>query len=183
MRDSQCNFGLAHKPNGSPVILVSLRQCPAAHRRRCGILEAIGKGKSSASTSVAKLLTAISLAFKLANLCLRTGLQCFGRFLPWQTAMQDREQDSATSQPWGQQLPTLAPRDDPTSSPRRRPSPSSSGRRPRLSHRSRAGCWTCRGRKVSLQSSYTSCNHADRHPGEMRREAPSLWSMRLLVCQ
>jgi hypothetical protein len=93
------------------------------------------------------------LASLLADLCLRPWreeislpLFDFGNF-----SMQDREDSSSQSQRRSQ-LPPLAPRNlNSTSKDRERSSGSGSGRPPRLSHRSRAGCWTCRARKV-LQS-------------------------------
>lgn len=66
--------------------------------------------------------------------------------------MQDSRQEggSGSSKQKRNHLPTLAPRDAKPAPTRERAPQSSSttGRTPRLSHRSRAGCWTCRGRKV-----------------------------------
>nr|POE48409.1 hypothetical protein CFP56_71039 [Quercus suber] len=56
--------------------------------------------------------------------------------------------DSPASQQQKLVLPPLAPRKSKGESKLEHTAQSTSGRPPRLTHRSRAGCWTCRGRKV-----------------------------------
>ncbi|KAF2206431.1 hypothetical protein CERZMDRAFT_89316 [Cercospora zeae-maydis SCOH1-5] len=67
------------------------------------------------------------------------------------------------------QLPPGAPIDGLSSSKDRRasassssPSSSSKGRTARLSHRSRAGCWTCRSRKVKCDEAHPRCGQCTR---------------------
>lgn len=66
----------------------------------------------------------------------------------------------------GSQLPPLAPRGNqhPSSRTPAAPEPSraSSAARPRSSHRSRAGCWTCRGRKVKCDEVHPRCGPCTR---------------------
>ncbi|EME39143.1 hypothetical protein DOTSEDRAFT_75032 [Dothistroma septosporum NZE10] len=71
-----------------------------------------------------------------------------------------REESSSCRRP--EQLRTLAPRDSKSTSTRERTSASSTGRPPRLSHRSRAGCWTCRGRKVKCDEMHPRCGPCSR---------------------
>ncbi|KAK3647070.1 hypothetical protein LTR56_008238 [Elasticomyces elasticus] len=77
--------------------------------------------------------------------------------------MQDRGVDSGSSEASRRGgLQPLAPRSPPSSSSRGRSSASASGRPPRLSHRSRAGCWTCRGRKVKCDEQHPRCGPCSR---------------------
>ncbi|EMC91412.1 hypothetical protein BAUCODRAFT_39585 [Baudoinia panamericana UAMH 10762] len=73
--------------------------------------------------------------------------------------MQDRSE--ASSSQHRNPLPTLAPRASRTTSSRGRPN-SITGRPGRLSHRSRAGCWTCRGRKVKCDEVHPRCGPCSR---------------------
>ncbi|CAK3843147.1 Proteasome component ECM29 [Lecanosticta acicola] len=84
--------------------------------------------------------------------------------------MQDRcgESSSSSGKRRGH-LPPLAPRDSrPTTTGRDSSrtsvsSPSATkSRPPRLSHRSRAGCWTCRGRKVKCDETHPRCGPCTR---------------------
>ena len=59
-------------------------------------------------------------------------------------------------------FPPLAPRNSTPSSSRTATTGSPSGRHARLSHRSRAGCWTCRGRKVKCDEVRPRCGPCKR---------------------
>ncbi|KAF7188344.1 C6 finger domain transcription factor nosA [Pseudocercospora fuligena] len=77
--------------------------------------------------------------------------------------MQDRHGDAGSSKA-RRALQPLAPRDSrPSPSARERTSTTATtGRPPRLSHRSRAGCWTCRGRKVKCDEAHPRCGPCTR---------------------
>ncbi|KAI5358545.1 Putative zn(2)-C6 fungal-type DNA-binding domain, fungal transcription factor [Septoria linicola] len=80
--------------------------------------------------------------------------------------MQESRQEggSGSSKQKRNHLPTLAPRDAKPAPTRDRAPQSSSttGRTSRLSHRSRAGCWTCRGRKVKCDEAHPRCGPCTR---------------------
>ncbi|SMQ52596.1 unnamed protein product [Zymoseptoria tritici ST99CH_3D7] len=69
---------------------------------------------------------------------------------------------SSSSRQRPQQLQRLAPRDEKPAQSSRGTSEPSRGRPPRLSHRSRAGCWTCRGRKVKCDETHPRCGPCSR---------------------
>lgn len=80
--------------------------------------------------------------------------------------MQDRRNDgntaaaAAASSKTTRPLQPLAPRHSRPSSASRDPTDTSdTARPPRLSHRSRAGCWTCRGRKVKCDENREFTRH------------------------
>ncbi|KAF2769318.1 hypothetical protein EJ03DRAFT_293334 [Teratosphaeria nubilosa] len=79
-----------------------------------------------------------------------------------QLKMEDRTNESSSSARTGSRSPPLAPRDSATLASRGRPPGSASSRPARLSHRSRAGCWTCRGRKVKCDEKHPQCGPCTR---------------------
>lgn len=102
----------------------------------------------------AQTLGHLSIGLLLANLfhCLFHGTCSASRSLDLgldRPSTMQKDEQSPSSQSRRSQLPPLAPRHSQSSS-HDVPSGHTSGRPPRLSHRSRAGCWTCRARKVRL---------------------------------
>ena len=76
--------------------------------------------------------------------------------------MQKRREDDSFTFQRRTYFPPLAPRDSNPRSSRPSTSASHSGRHARLSHRSRAGCWTCRGRKVKCDETRPRCGPCTR---------------------
>ena len=112
------------------------------------------RGLTASKASFSRSSDDRSLAFQLAYLCLSYLIHVLIAVAAAQShdnIMQKPRESNISPDGKGQQLPPLAPRDSPATSSRSRAVETNvGGRPPRLSHRSRAGCWTCRTRKVCI---------------------------------